>query len=98
MDMAIIAAVLLSALGNGIITVFIGRTIAQGVRSELHQLDQTIAEAISKVIEADLSHIEPPNPFAAMLAEVMKGKLNPSIEVNELSERDLTGKFVKKYK
>tara|TARA_R100001163_G_C4965000_1_gene127242 strand:+ start:263 stop:421 length:159 start_codon:yes stop_codon:yes gene_type:complete len=43
----------------------------------------------------DLPEIEPPNPFQALLMQIVQEKMNPQVKVTEVTQGS-DGKFIKK--
>jgi len=100
MDTYIIGAIVLFGLINAGFTLFIARSLAAGMRMEFVKLDTTLAEAIKSTVEGlPLDLDNQVSPFAAWLMEMMKGKMNPDIQVTQIEPKakDAEGKFRKEF-
>ena len=102
MEYELIAIIALTAAANAVLTFFMARMLATGLKSEFEQLDLKIAQAIGQVIEADLSDLIPPaqegllnSPeVKSFFFERIKHIIDPSISVTEVRAKDKSGKFV----
>lgn len=64
--------------------------------NRIQELDGTLAEAITNVVESGLGSFEPPNPIVGIITEYMKQNLTPkSPQIAEMS-RDSSGQFAPK--
>ncbi len=61
--------------------------------NRIGELDSTLAEAITSVVESGIGGFEPPNPIVSILADYMKSNLNPAVAEVTVLERDGSGKF-----
>jgi len=102
MEPELIALIALTAAVNAVLTIFMARMIATGLKSEFSALDLKIAQAIAQVIEADLSDLIPPanegllnSPeVKSFFIDRFKSMMDPTIQVNEIRAKDKTGKYV----
>ena len=72
-------------------------TESELLQSRVQTLDSQIAQAILDLQETSFADFEPPSPFAAVIAQFLQEKLNPSIVAKEITPaQDEAGKFIKK--
>ena len=66
------------------------------LQNDMTNLDESLAEAISTVMEnVNLEGVEPPNPLQMMLFELIKGGLDRKPQDLAVVERNPDGKFTK---
>jgi len=102
MEYELIAIIALTAAANAVLTFFMARMLATGLKSEFSALDLKIAQAIGQVIEADLSDLIPEAPegllntpeVKSFFLDRIKSLIEPSISVTEVRAKDKSGKFV----
>ncbi len=74
------------------------RFYARIVNDGLHQLDLRLAEALTTVVEnipeTLIGQIDPPNPFQQLITQYMAQKMNPTLEVKDITRTE-TGQFSK---
>jgi hypothetical protein len=72
------------------------RFYARIVNDGLYSLDLKLAEALTSVVEnlpeTLIGQIDPPNPFQQLITQYMAQKMNPTMEVKEISRAD-NGQF-----
>jgi len=72
------------------------RFYARIVNEGLHRLDLRLAEALTSVIEnipeTLIGQIEPPNPFQQLITQYMAQKMNPTLQVKDITRAD-NGQF-----
>tara|TARA_R100001443_G_scaffold107039_1_gene116682 strand:+ start:2596 stop:2919 length:324 start_codon:yes stop_codon:yes gene_type:complete len=72
------------------------RFYARIVNEGLHRLDLRLAEALTSVIEnipeTLIGQIDPPNPFQQLITQYMAQKMNPTLQVKDIT-RDENGQF-----
>lgn len=75
---------------------YITKILLQNVNTRINQLDQTLAEAIQSVVEANFGEFQQQNPLIGIITDIMKQNINKNVENNpDLKEipRGKDGKF-----
>tara|TARA_R110000824_G_scaffold238659_2_gene427398 strand:+ start:329 stop:643 length:315 start_codon:yes stop_codon:yes gene_type:complete len=75
---------------------YITKILLQNVNSRISQLDQTLAEAIQSVVEANLGEFQQQNPLIGIITDMMKqniAKNNESSSTIVEIPRSPDGKF-----
>jgi len=74
------------------------RFYARIVNEGLHRLDLRLAEAVTTVVEnipeTLIGEIDPPNPIQQLITQYMMQKMNPALEVKDITRTD-NGQFSK---
>ena len=95
MDLILWLILALVGVSIGLQVLFL-RFYARIVNEGLHRLDLRLAEALTSVVEnlpeTLIGQIEPPNPFQQLITQYMAQKMNPTMEVKEISRAD-NGQF-----
>jgi len=72
------------------------RFYARIVNEGLHRLDLRLAEALTSVVEnipeTLIGEIDPPNPIQQLITQYMMQKMNPALEVKDIT-RTNNGQF-----
>jgi len=75
---------------------YITKILLQNVNNRIAQLDNTLAEAIQSVVEANLGEFQQQNPLIGIISDIMKqniAKNNESDSTIVEIPRDVDGKF-----
>jgi len=75
---------------------YITKILLQNVNNRIGQLDNTLAEAIQSVVEANLGEFQQQNPLIGIITDIMKqniAKNNQSDSTIVEIPRDIDGKF-----
>jgi len=75
---------------------YITKILLQNVNNRIAQLDNTLAEAIQSVVEANLGEFQQQNPLIGIISDIMKqniAKNNQSDSTIVEIPRDVDGKF-----
>jgi len=78
---------------------YIAKILLQNVNNRINQLDQTLAEAIQSVVEANFGDFQPQNPLIGIITDIMKQNITKNADINpDLKEintvpRGKDGKF-----
>ena len=75
---------------------YITKILLQNVNNRISQLDQTLAEAIQSVVEANLGEFQQQNPLIGIITDMMKqniAKNNQSDSTIVEIPRSVDGKF-----
>lgn len=99
-------AILALLVANLILQVIIARGSARNTAQGVQYLDQNLAQALKQILEqlpealqelaGSVQAQEPPNPIQMMIAEMLKQRMNPTLEVTEIQPQDPgTGRFKK---
>jgi len=75
---------------------YITKILLQNVNNRIGQLDQTLAEAIQSVVEANLGEFQQQNPLIGIISDIMKqniAKNNESSSTSVEIPRSEDGKF-----
>jgi len=75
---------------------YITKILLQNVNNRIAQLDNTLAEAIQSVVEANLGEFQQQNPLIGIISDIMKqniAKNNESSNTIVEIPRDIDGKF-----
>ena len=75
---------------------YITKILLQNVNARISQLDNTLAEAIQSVVEANLGEFQQQNPLIGIITDMMKqniAKNNESSSTIVEIPRDIDGKF-----
>lgn len=80
--------------GLVLLQILFTRKAVQILRSDLVNLDESIAEAIKSIMEnVNIEGIEQPNPLQMMLFELIKGHMSTKPQDLAVIERGADGKF-----
>jgi low affinity Fe/Cu permease len=75
---------------------YITKILLQNVNNRIGQLDNTLAEAIQSVVEANLGEFQQQNPLIGIITDIMKQNItknNQSDSTIVEIPRDIDGKF-----
>lgn len=61
---------------------YITKILLQNVNNRIGQLDQTLAEAIQSVVEANLGEFQQQNPLIGIISDIMKQNIAKNNESN----------------
>ena len=75
-----------------LLSIWLARMLVFSLKSEVAALDAKLAEALRGIIEQGIGDFEPPNPIQIALGELLKSKMQATIETPELL-RTVEGKF-----
>lgn len=94
--LVVISAIILIVFVQMLYTTILIRNSIKILQNDMTNLDQSLAEAISTVMEnVNLEGVEPPNPLQMMLFELIKGGLDRKPQDVAVIERNSDGKFTK---
>ena len=94
--LVVILAIILIVFVQMLYTTILIRNSIKILQNDMTNLDQSLAEAISTVMEnVNLEGVEPPNPLQMMLFELIKGGLDRKPQDVAVIERNPDGKFTK---
>jgi hypothetical protein len=75
-----------------LLSIWLARMLVFSLKSEVAALDAKLAEALRGIIEQGIGDFEPPNPIQLALGELLKSKMQATIETPEIL-RTVEGKF-----
>ena len=84
-----------------IVHILLSRALIRHANAQFSTLDTNLATSLKNLVEnlpemlVDLPEIEPPNPFQALLMQIVQEKMNPQVKVTEVNQGP-DGKFISK--
>lgn len=100
-NLALLGTVLLTFFASIIVHIILTRALIRHGNAQFATLDSNLATSLKNLVEnlpemlGDLPDIEPPNPFQALLMQIVQEKMNPQVKVTEVTQGS-DGKFIKK--